>query len=49
LWLLQMLSRQFEAASKFESKQYFDLLIELIEEQFQANAQANFDPKELLS
>jgi hypothetical protein len=49
LWLLQMLSRQFEAASKFESKQYFDLLIELIEEQFQANAQANFDLKELLS
>ena len=38
LWLLQMLSRQFETASRFESKQYFDLLIELIDEQFQANA-----------
>lgn len=46
-----MLSAKFESSSKFESKQYFDLLIELIDEQFKEESSTShkeFDPKNLL-
>lgn len=48
LWMLRMLSRSFESASEFESRQYFDLFIELIEDEFQASGAEEFNPQELL-
>jgi hypothetical protein len=50
VWLLQLCSSTFLEASKYESKQYFDLFIELIDAHFKhEHTEEGFKPNELLA
>lgn len=46
---MKLLSANFTKASDFESKQYFDLFIELLDEQYESQSSSDFNPNDLLS